>query len=267
MVVLPDFLIVGGGKCGTTALKNYLNVHPDVFIPESEVHFFDDNYYRGLSWYSLFFVDGGDKTVGDKSPGYMFKEDACRRIHTVLPRVKLIFLLRNPIDRAFSEYRMRLLTGREQGVFEDVIKRNTVYLEQGFYVDQIKRFLRFFPKEQMFVIISEEFKKDKQETLKDVLEFLDVSSSFVFPVLREEHVGLRGYSSLFGFLLRLHNRMGIHGFKKVSSRVRDLFIALDRWKTPMTLNSDVRSKMVEFYRESKMELECLIDKDLSIWWE
>lgn len=270
--VLPDFLIVGSGKCGTTALKHYLVQHPEVFVYPREIHFFDhdENYNKGFSFYLSFFqgVDG-EKAIGDESPGYMYEPVAAGRIHKCLPDVKLIFMLRDPVDRAFSEYRMHVLKKIERCSFEDAIVGNEVYLKQGFYSEQIKNLLEFFPKEQMFFIVSEEFRRNKEKIMRQVLNFLGVDDGFVFCDLSDRHVGLRSKSFFYSLLLLLYEKIGVDSemLDGLSGMVKSFFVRLDVLKKPLVLNEETRRRLIEYYRVSNGELEQLIGRDdLGCWW-
>ena len=209
--VLPDFLIIGAQKCGTTSLYRNLVKHPSIisaFI--KEVHFFDNgrNYFqRGAGWYKAHFptflykyyitcIRRNDFLTGEASPFYLFHPHAPRRISELLPGVKLIVLLRNPVDRAYSHYNHKVKRGRETLSFEDAVKmegerlrgevdkiikddhyesRNYncyAYLLRGIYVDQLKRVYTYFNKSQVLILKSEDFFKDSQVTMEKVLQFL-----------------------------------------------------------------------------------------------
>src|SRR5688572_14326389 len=112
---LPDFLIVGAMRSGTTSLHKYLQAHPDVFVASGkEVHFFDRRYGRGLDWYrSRFAGVTTERVVGEATPAYMYDENAIARIAHDLPDARLIVVLRNPVDRAYSHYWRNRSRGRE----------------------------------------------------------------------------------------------------------------------------------------------------------
>src|SRR5215216_7751234 len=131
---LPDFLVLGAQKAGTTALYAYLRRHPQIAGPSwKEVSFFDRHYARGESWYRGNFPSrpatwlarrraGAEPIVGEASPGYLFHPHAPQRVATLLPNVRLIALLRDPVDRALSHYHHELALGRESLSFEEAIE-------------------------------------------------------------------------------------------------------------------------------------------------
>ncbi|WP_457640387.1 sulfotransferase family protein [Persephonella sp.] len=190
---LPNFLCVGAQKAGTTTLYDILIQHPQIYLPDiKETKFFNERYDKGISFYEQFFSSyKGEKVIGEIDPDYMFFEvnSVATRIYKHLGKdLKLIFMLRNPVDRAYSQYWMNVRRGIEKEPFDKAIalesqrirknlfsKHNFSYISRGQYASQIKIFLEFFPIENMFFIIFEEdFIKNREKTIKNLLEFLDV---------------------------------------------------------------------------------------------
>lgn len=194
---LPDFLIVGAQKAGTTALYSYLRWHPDVTGPAfKEISFFDRHYMRGERWYRAHFPRRRGHIVGEASPSYLFHPAAPERAARLVPAVRLIALLRNPVDRAFSHYQHEVVLGREQLSFEEALDRedermrgelarmardpsyfsyawwNHTYVARGLYAEQLERWLARFPREQLFVLVTEELGAEPAVAYRDVLEFL-----------------------------------------------------------------------------------------------
>ena len=205
MRTLPDFLIIGAQKCGTTFLYQLLVQHPRVkpaFV--KEVHYFDLNFRKGDNWYRSHFPLRMGNTrayiTGEASPYYLFHPHAARRASTVVPEAKLIVLLRNPVDRAYSHYyhQVKRVTeeARETLKFEEAIEaeesllpaevnkmledehykslghRTRSYLSRGRYMDQLLVWARFFPRRQLLVLKSEDLFDDTTNALERVLEFL-----------------------------------------------------------------------------------------------
>ena len=207
--ILPDFLILGAQKSGTTSLHKYLSTHPTVVPPlHKEVHYFDAN-YPDLDWYRGHFPAvwqvalrkylKGQKTVtGEASPYYIFYPHAPARVRQTLPDVKLIVLLRNPVDRAYSHYYHQVQRNRETLGFEEAIAVEAdrmagevekidadesymsfahvclSYLARGIYVDQIEKWFEFFPREQMLILDSSRLLHQTQDTYAQVLTFLEL---------------------------------------------------------------------------------------------
>jgi hypothetical protein len=200
----PDFLIIGAQKCGTTSLFNYLSQHPELFLPdEKEVHFFDLQYHLGIDWYRNIFNTGEEgrvKLKGEASPYYIFHPLVAERVFRHFPGVKLIVLLRDPVDRAYSHYmHSRRMELEPMGSFEDAIEsepartwdekrrilsgeiensdafRNFSYISRGLYFQQISHWLKYFPREQIYCIKSEELFTNPGPVYSELCSFLGIS--------------------------------------------------------------------------------------------
>ena len=208
--LLPDYMIIGAQRCGTTSLYHYLKQHPCVGPALlKEVHFFDINFSKGIAWYRAHFpsflykflikqISKQNFVTGEASPCYLFHPHAPKRVRKILPRVKLIILLRNPVDRAYSHYHHESRKGREALSFEDAIegeeerlrgeldkmladdnyfsfnRQHYAYLSRGVYIDQLKTWMSLFPKDQFLIIKSEDFYEDPPRIYKQVLKFLNL---------------------------------------------------------------------------------------------
>ena len=194
---LPDFLILGAQKAGTTALYEYLYRHPDISGPAwKEVSFFDRHWTRGERWYRGHFPRGAAPPVGEASPSYLFHPAAPQRVRSLVPEARLIVLLRNPVDRAFSHYQHEVALGREPHTFEQALALeesrtageieamlaepryfsqawwNWTYRARGLYAEQLERWYDVFPREQLLVVFTEELAAAPAETYARVLEFV-----------------------------------------------------------------------------------------------
>lgn len=190
--MLPNFLIIGAEKSGTTWLYKQLKSHPEIFFPDTkELHYF--NQYNsnfdyndrfdtlGLQYYRRFF-DGAHKerAVGEVTPMYLCDPKAPTRVHTVLPDVKLICCLRNPADRAYSHYWMARRKGHVNMLFKDVVqRRDERFIKRGLYAQQLARYLEFFPREKILVLVYEEVMQNPQTALEYVARFLSVDPGFI----------------------------------------------------------------------------------------
>jgi len=182
---LPNFLCVGAAKAGTTTLWRALKQHPDVFVPpQGEVHFFNTRQYteKGIDWYKDLFAENysGETAIGDVSPGYMSVRAAAGRIRETLGAdVKLVFLLRNPAERAYSHYMREVAGGNEQIPFLEAIEleasegRKTSYLKGGKYYSHISRFLEYFNFDNMKFIIFDDFTSSQKDKLKEIFRFIN----------------------------------------------------------------------------------------------
>ncbi len=212
--LMPEFIIIGAQKAGTTSLYMYLTEHPciaPIFIKEP--HFFDIYFHKGIRWYRAHFPTAVEKyyakrfqrhdlITGEASPYYLFHPQAASRVAKTLPRARLIVLLRNPIDRAYSQYQHQTrqrgvepltfeealeceekrLAGEEEKLLKDdkycsFNHRHYSYLARSKYIEQLPTWMSIFPKEQFLILRSEDFFADPQAIVKQTLEFLNLPTS------------------------------------------------------------------------------------------
>jgi len=207
--LLPEFVIVGAAKAGTTSLYGWLSKHPFVApASQKEVHFFDYNYYRGEDWYRCHFPlasqqaafsreHGRPFLTGEASPSYISHYWAPRRLAKLLPHARLIVMLRNPVDRAYSQFQMSRREGEEQlDCFADAVEIEDrrldferaraqssphynswpigcwSYLMRGRYAEQLERWFALLPRDQFHFLTLEDLAEDPQRTLDGVHRFL-----------------------------------------------------------------------------------------------
>ena len=202
---LPDFLIIGTQKGGTSSLFHLLIQHPQIHPLDSkvkEVHYFDRrrNYKKGELWYRSHFplrdtINPGE-LVGEATPAYLFFPDAAKRIQKDLPNAKLICLLRNPTERAISHYFMQVREKQEcRPIMEAMLGEEVghyfykFYKSRGLYLEQIKRYESYLKKNRLLILSSEEFFADPQKILKQVFRFLGVDETFNCSNLSPRNVG------------------------------------------------------------------------------
>lgn len=201
-----DFLIIGAQRCGTTSLYNYMSYHPKIqFTTIKELHFFDIGFNKGIKWYRSNFPDEVVKQdkgliTGEATPYYIFHPLVPQRIFEFAPKIKLIVLLRNPVDRAYSHYQHEVNMGAEKLSFEDALKaesgrlegeldkiksdetyysfnhQNFSYLSRGIYHEQLLRWFNFFCKENILILQSENFYSNTSNVVNKVFEFLSLPS-------------------------------------------------------------------------------------------
>ena len=189
-----DFIVAGAQKSGTTALHYFLSKHPNIALPDrQELHFFDDeNLFAREVNYDLLHIRFHPKRqwriAGECTPSYIYWKPAMQRIANYCPDIKLIILLRNPVDRAFSHWNMQRFKSREPLDFLDAVKeeknrigeplslqaRRFSYLDRGFYTEQLERVFKFFTRGQAKIVKFEEFRARNHETLDSIFRFLGV---------------------------------------------------------------------------------------------
>ncbi|MFN8371236.1 MAG: sulfotransferase [Bacteriovoracaceae bacterium] len=178
---LPDFLIIGGLKCGTSTLAQYLKAHPEINLiakESDEFHFFDsDRYYYGKNYYQSHFTEV-NKIQGEKTPKYIFDKSCHAKMAKIVPNAKLILMLRDPVKRAYSHWNhfnfdpKKSHWGRFD--FETALIEKPHILTRGHYMEQIDHLLKFYPREQLHIIIFEEFIKNSSYYCNQLFEFLKV---------------------------------------------------------------------------------------------
>lgn len=227
---LPDFILCGAPRCGTTSIYEGLLEHPNIFSAKiKEIHFFDGNYHRGENWYRYHFPSKLKKLInkrifkkkfvtGEATPFYLIHPHAPHRVKRISSKVKLLVILRNPIDRAYSHFSSAVSNGKEELSFEDAIKeeKNRVwgemekmkdnddydsseiyyrkaYFLQGLYYNDLSRWMEIFPRKQFLIISSEEFFKDSTQNFNKIYKFLELSQ---FNYNKYVHFHLRKYSPM-----------------------------------------------------------------------
>jgi hypothetical protein len=185
----PNFLGVGAGKTGTSWLHACLEEHPEVRVSlKKEVNYFSDHYGLGERWYLAQFPEvGAAKAVGELSPSYMIDPAVPERIAAFHPDMLLLFMFRDPVDRAYSHYCMNL----RLGVLSDDVDRELVpgtrFVDEGDYVRHLAAFDRFFPDHQLFLSLYDDLKEDPADYWRKTLVFLGVDPSVVPSLVQQAY--------------------------------------------------------------------------------
>lgn len=185
---LPNLIIAGAQKSGTTALVNNLRDHPEAFFPKGrEVHFFDKHWERGVDWYSGLYKDRIEKVLADKTPIYMYLPEARERMYKVLPQsTKFIICLRNPIDRAYSQYQHYKRNVPDCDSFLDMFYKSnfenkdpaTDFWGRGLYSYQILDMFRYFNASQFKFVLQERMLAEGKQVLDEVFDFIDIDKEY-----------------------------------------------------------------------------------------
>jgi Sulfotransferase family len=292
-MTMPNFLIIGAMKSGTTALYYYLEQHPEIYMsPVKEPNFFSSQEQENAvdtvtdigTYQNLFNGASGKKAIGEASHSYLYEPRAAAEIRRYLPEARLIAILRNPIDRAYSHFLHMVRSGTEPindfsqalqengrvvGIHEGRIFQD--YIGRGLYYDQLQRYFGLFPREQVRVYLYEDLSGAPISTVQDAFRFLEVDASFVPDVsLRRNVSGHPKYKILDG-LLRRQSRIKHAAKIHLPARMRwRLSKAFDDLKTrnlvqPPPLKPEVRRQMIRIYREDIIRVQELIHRDLSGW--
>lgn len=240
-----NFIICGTQKGGTTALDAYLRTHSDICMADKkEVHYFDtDRYFKDQNpnykkYHKYFSPRDENQIIGEATPIYMYWDQAIERIHEYNSKIKLIIILRNPIDRAFSHWNMERDKGREsrsfwQAIVDEESKINSSdrtqdkrfsYLDRGYYSSQIKNIYKYFKEDQLLVLRNDLLRVEPDRILMHIARFLAISS---FKPIKHREVNSRDY--------------------------------------PVRMNKSELTFLKNFYEEEFDSLEDLLDWDLSSW--
>ena len=234
-----EFIIMGTQKGGTTALAHNISKHPDIYINpdenpnKSEMHFFSKNWQYGINYYKSFF-DYNKKIVGEKTPIYMYIPSIYPLIQQINPYVKLIITLRNPANRAFSQYKMNLEKWGNDEPFEEQIENELKifqfqnknlytsqkhYINRGFYYEQLVELFKWFPRHNILILLQEEIKQNMTNEYNKVYKFLNLEPIFdqkydiVYESKNKDEIKIDTYNKLINIykedILKLENLLNI----------------------------------------------------------
>lgn len=279
--MLPNFVVIGGLKCGTTSLHYYLSLHPEIFTSrEKELNFFvkSRNWDRGVGWYRSNFVAksaGGYKAFGEASPfytSYPENDGVPRRMHSVIPGAKLIYVVRNPVERILSQYQHWVALRREDRPIQEALKdfATSHFVSCSRYAMQLQQFLEYYPAARILVVASEDLKLKRGETLQEIFRFLEVDGSFTsskFARVRYQAVDQRRKTWLGLLLAPLTEMKLVQKLPPpVAWRIRYLpyFPFATRVEQPV-LDESFRRELVDFLRPDIDQLQALTGRDLRHW--
>jgi hypothetical protein len=292
----PNFIIIGAMKAATTSLYTYLKQHPDIFMTKVKEPMFFNNFNQItdfkvlgnkskkvnslLDYFSMFSSVENESAIGEASPAYIYNEKAPYLIKEHLTDVKIIAILRQPTDRAYSNFLHTKRADRENvNSFEQAIKIEKErisdnwsplyhYIQKGFYSVQLKRYYNLFPKENIKVYLFEDVVKNPKETLKDIFKFLNVDENIEIDVSKKSNVSGTP-KGILGFILkkmRYYNLMPKFAISDYLPTVMVNLLFKSVYKDAEKLDSVLRKELTDkYYREEILKLEKLIDKDLSNW--
>ena len=274
-MTLPNFLIIGAQKAGTSWLAYHLEKHPEIYLPKREIHYFDKgfNYKKGLSWYKKHFdAATTEKAIGEKTPEYLWANgvgwedhlsDVHQKLYETLPNAKLIITLRNPIDRAISAINHIIRSGRISplhnvnelliGKKQDLVKRYGI-LEKGLYYRQLSEYINLFGREKIMILIFENMISEPQKTIDIVCDFLKVN-----PYKITENENEKVNQSQFS---RTKIAIDYHFplLKGVTKRYQHLFQTGKIKPNPSTLKA-----LADFYYEENQKLFQLLGREIKSW--
>jgi hypothetical protein len=276
-MTLPNFLVVGVEKCGTTWLRELLTSHSDIFLPSlaTEVHFFDRYYDRGTLWYERFFPSEAEasrfKAIGEITPSYFHCADCPERIAAIPSIDRLLLMVRNPVDRAYSHYWHRIRIDRFTGSFQDFLTSQPNSIHWGYYSKSLNNYLCYFSRDQILVLIFEEAVSDIRRTKNVLARFLSIPADR-FPQSAGTTKVNKGRLPRFP---AVYTR-AVYGARRLRDLNLDWPVSLaKRIGIPRLFDSNAfsvppmdeedRKQLMGIYEDEIRELECLLQVSLACW--
>jgi hypothetical protein len=276
-MTLPNFLVIGAQRAGTTLLHQVLEAHPEVYVPyrRKEVHYFDRYFDRGIRWYEKFFPSSARATqyraIGEVTPDYLYNGSVPLRIHQTLSDCRFVVSLRNPVDRAYSWYLFLVRRVAERRTPEQFFKQSEEALIRGLYSKQLNRYFDFFPRSSFLVLIFEELVQYPGTNLERLAGFLNLSHAWPNPATllrdrvnasdvprfrvafkRAQRLGAVFTRHDLDWVVRLARRTGIPSLLGMGSPGPSLPVSTRLW-------------LEDYYQEEMARLENLLRRDLDVW--
>jgi len=299
-MIMPNFLIIGAAKSGTTSLSKYINQHPEVYMGlVKETNFFalkgkefpyrmstitpgyfEKEIITDIAAYEALFKGLTNETaIGEASPIYLYSKDACESIHSHIPNAKLIVILRNPVDRAYSNFLHHLREGLETtDSFDEALAQEEErihdywwwgfhYTKAGFYYEQLKRYFDRFDSKNIKVFLYEDLISDSERLLQDIFEFLSLDINFIPSRLVRQNVsGIPKNKFWHEFLSKpslvkepLKLLIPAHVRQQLAEGLRNKNLAKP------SMAPETRDKLKALFRDDILQLQDLIQRDLSSW--
>ena len=271
---LPNFLVIGAQKCGTTTLYDLLAQHPEVGMsPVKEPHFFDDDeiFAKGVDWYAELFSGCRDKIcIGEATPHYYRSEVAARRIASCMPDARLVLIVRNPVDRAYSNYWFNVARGAERQPFDEVIRTargRDLYVDKGYFIRYVRMYWNHFDRSQLHICRLEDLKRDLQREMATIFDFLGARCDFRVTDVASNPTRLPGSTRVTALL---HAYRSVSGFLPgiLRSRIREFghrFRARHTVQGYGPMSPESRAYLTDVYRDANEELAAVLGRDLTEW--
>jgi hypothetical protein len=275
---LPNLIVIGGQKCGTTSLHYYLGLHPQILMSrEKELDFFirELNWHRGVEWYKSHFA-GKTMVRGESAPNYTaypIFEGVAERMHSVTGDIKLVYVVRDPIDRLVSQYIQGYASGRENRTFADALKHiddTNTYIARSKYFMQLEQFLDYYPSSNIFITTAEDLYSRRVETLQKIFRFLNVDETFCsdkFSVLKHTSSEKRR-KDRFGLFLKRLSKMDFARIFSTETRMqlgKLLYLPFSSGIERPALDESLRAEIIDYVREDTNRLREYTGYDFGAW--
>lgn len=265
-----DFLIIGAAKCATTWLQQQLQADPSVYMPDPELHFFSREYERGYQWYEdQFDVHAGAKVIGEKSNSYLSEPNAAKRIHSVLPNVKLVVQLRNPIERAYSDYCMLYRRGSVGADIQNYLDPNVAAADRcindGVYAPQIQSFIDLYGANSVLFLDFHDVAKNPENQMNLLRQHLNLDTNFPIKISDKKVKD----KSLKRIPPNMRKRLG--WVKPIVKPLRNtaafqaVWSRLSKASEYPELTPKLRASLSEFYQPHIRQLEAMANQSKAHW--
>lgn len=258
---LPDFVIVGAGRSGTTSLYRYLGEHPAVFMAmPKEVRYFNKHYSEGIDWYTAHFAAAGeDQVVGEATPGYLGNEEAVDRMAATIPDARLIAILRDPVERLYSHYWMDRTRRKTVETFEKYIE-SSVQVDRSRYVASLGYLCRFYPRDRLLVLFYDDLKQRPEAFYQDACRFIGVDEALAPPSLGRT---INPYVEFRSLRVRTWSKRLPRSLTPVKKAIGRLNTRTHTSYPPMA--PATREHLAEYYEKPNADLAEWLGYDIPAW--
>lgn len=269
MLRCPDFIIVGAMKAGTTTLIDLLKQHSSVMINKKELHYFNGNQSKGIDWYKKQFMTSPQIIAGEGTPTYSFLPHVPYNIYSACPNVKLIWIFRDPIYRTYSNYLHSYKKGIEVRTFakavDDELSNNNInrfqcYIERSLYVEQVRRYLRYFSFNQMHFILFEKLISEMSSELNRLTNFLEID-----PFSDDTYIPHSNRSLVPKAMPLFRTLMKIAPYNRLQNIIRRRIWPYTASKPDFTKSDQER--LCEYFYKPNKEFENLLGINLTPFWQ
>ena len=275
-MTLPTFLGIGAQRCGTTWLDANLRSHPEIYLPErrKEVHFFDKYHERGPGWYERFFPDSRAASrfavFGEITPRYLYDPRVPRRIGELIPDCRFLVMLRNPVERALSQYAYVVRNTAERRSFAAYLEQEKEVFARGLYSEQLERYFGIFGRDRFLVLVFEQVMGDPLVALRRIVQFLGVDHQGFAHDLLQRRINASQqvrFKRAYAAARRLADRVRDNDMDWIVHWAKQLRVA--EWfgkAAPIApLAAGDRARLASRYRQEISALERLLGVDLTLW--
>ncbi|MFB6182324.1 MAG: sulfotransferase domain-containing protein [Candidatus Magasanikbacteria bacterium] len=289
-----DFIGIGAQKCATTWMYECLKEHPQICMSKpKEVNFFnqkyafseetEDNWVKGMDWYKKHFrhCSSEENIRGEFSVNYLYDSKAPKRIKEKFPNIKLIVCLRDPVERAISQYSHCISKYKhfvkKYSNFKEAVKDIDEFIERGLYFEQLKRYFNFFNEEQILVLFYDDIQKNPVNFIQKIYKFLSVDTNFTpnkatqvlqpykkykFTFFKDMLNDTYRFTNRYSRLIKFLKKSGLYSLGKYIKQLNEKRV---KKKHNVTIDPYIKMELEDKFRDDIKKLEELLDKDLSFW--